>query len=355
MKEIEKYIPENILRMSPYVPGLQLNKKDIIKLNTNENPYPIPEFIINQLIEFVKENIFHLYPDPESKKLREKISKIYKCKIEEILIGNGSDEILSLVFRTFLTKEDKIALIEPSYSLYPVLCNSLGVEYISIPVKSDFTIDIDKIMEISFEYKPKMLVITNPNAPTGISLSKNKILELYKKIQIPLLIDEAYVFFGGESLIEEAGKEEYSLLMVCTTFSKGFSLAGLRLGWLKANEEIIKQINKIKDSYNINIFSQKAGEIVLNNYDYFLEKIQEIVKTREWFLEKLNSLRYYTLPSSTNFIFTSPPNKKAKELYEYLLENKILVRYFSNYPEFLRISIGTRSQMERVYEVIKNF
>ncbi|MFN3604404.1 MAG: histidinol-phosphate transaminase [Leptonema sp. (in: bacteria)] len=354
MNDLKKFIPENILKMSPYVPGLQLNEEEIIKLNTNENPYPLPEFILDSLLNIVKKNRFHLYPDPESLELRKKLSNIYKKDIKNILIGNGSDEILSIVFRTFLTKEDRVLFVEPSYSLYSVLCNSLGVNYYTTPVEKDFTIDIDKIIEYEKKYDPKLIIITNPNAPTGISLSKKKIKELCENIQKPILIDEAYVFFGGESVSEEAGIL-YPHLMVCSTFSKAFSLAGMRLGWILANEFFIEQMNKIKDSYNINFFSQKTGELVLDNLEYFYKRIEEIIQTREWFIRKMDSLGYFTLPSSTNFVFTSPPDKQAKNIYEYLLKNKILVRYFSNYPEFLRISIGTQKQMETLYEILKNY
>lgn len=354
MLSLQKLIPDHILQMSPYVPGLQLNVENIIKLNTNENPYPLPEQIVNKIIDFIKLNKFHLYPDPESKQLREKLSKIYNKNINMILVGNGSDEVLSLVFRTFLTPKSTVLLIEPSYSLYPVLCNALGVSFYSLPVEKDFTISVEKIIEYSEVYNPNLIVLTNPNAPTGIALSKEKILKLCEVVQKPILIDEAYVLFGGESVIKEAG-EIFPHLMVCSTFSKAFSAAGIRLGWIVANEFLIEQIYKVKDSYNVNFFSQKVGEIILDHYDFFLERIQEIRETRDWFVHKLDSLGFYTLPSSTNFVFTSPPKINAKEIYEDLLKHKILVRYFPKYPEFLRISIGTRTQMEILYEVLKNF
>ena len=162
------------------------------------------------------------------------------------------------------------------------------------------------------------------------------------------------MLFGGESIMEEAG-DKFPYLMVCSTFSKAFSSAGIRLGWIIANEFFIEQIHKIKDSYNVNFFSQKVGEIILDHYDFFLRRIEEIQEIRDWFIQKLNTLGYFTLPSSANFVFTSPPNKNAKEIYEFLLRNKILVRYFANYPEFLRISIGTKIQMEILYETLKNF
>ncbi|MCS7204912.1 MAG: histidinol-phosphate transaminase [Leptospiraceae bacterium] len=337
--------------MKGYVPGLQLNYK-VIKLNTNENPYPLPDFLIKAIQDFVKENIFHLYPDPESKILREKLAKIYKKNKENILIGNGSDEILSIVFRGFLQKGDRILILDPSYSLYPVLAEALQVDVISVPLKSDFTVDLDLVIHHAKLYQPKLLVITNPNAPTGIAMSRNEILFLYNETQLPMLVDEAYVFFGGETIMYEAGSEDYPLLMACSTFSKAFSSAGLRLGWLIANPVWIKQFDKIRDSYNINIFTQKVGEMILNEWDYFHSRIQEIIQTREWFIEKLKDLNFFTLPSKTNFVFTSPPDQNAQKLYEKLLTKNILVRYFSQIPAFLRITIGTKEQMEVVYEEI---
>jgi histidinol-phosphate aminotransferase len=351
MNSLKQFIPEHILKMQPYTPGLQVNH-NMIKLNTNENPYPLPEFILKELEQFLKENRFHLYPDPKSIKLRKKIANLYKKDESQVLVGNGSDDILSIVFRTFFKDNDKILVLEPSYSLYPVLGNALNIETIRVPLRKDFTVDIDLLIEYDKKYQPKMVVITNPNAPTGIALTKEQILNIYQKLQKPLFIDEAYVFFGAESIMEHAGTNEYPFLMACSTFSKAFSLAGLRLGWIIAHQDWIEEMDKIRDSYNVNLFTQKVGEIVLNYYDYFIENIEEIIKTRDWFIEMLNQLNFYTLPSKTNFVFTSPPDKNAKELYEFLFRNNILVRYFKDYPEFLRITIGTREQMEVLYEVL---
>ncbi len=352
---LQELIPVHILEMNPYVPGLQLNKKEIIKLNTNENPFPLPEFIQKKMIDFIYENRFHLYPDPESKKLREKIAEIYKKNSKNILIGNGSDEVLSIAFRTFLTSGDKILILEPSYSLYPILAKSLNVECIKIPLNQNFIVDPEMIIHNSKRYNPKMIVITNPNAPTGIGITKETLLNLYKEIKKPILIDEAYVFFGGESIMNEAGSEEYPLLMSVSTFSKAFSLCGLRIGWMVAHQSIISEMDKIRDSYNVNIFSQFVALSVLENLDYFYKRIDEIIKTREWFINSLNQIHFSTLPSQTNFVFTSPPNKGGEELYNFLLNRNILVRFFKEYKEYVRISIGTQSHMETLYEAIKEW
>ena len=349
MYNLKAFIPKHILNMHAYTPGLQLNTK-IIKLNTNENPYPLPDFILEEIQKIVVESQFHLYPNPKSENLRNKLAEIYKKNQNNILIGNGSDDVISIVFRTFLQPNDKILILEPSYSLYPVLANALNVETIRVPLKKDFTVDMEHLIDFNKKFNPKLVVITNPNAPTGIALTKKEILELYKELNKPLLIDEAYVFFGAESIMEEAGSDKFPLLMACSTFSKAFALAGLRLGWLIAHPEWIEEFDKIRDSYNVNLFTQKVGEIVLTKWDYFMRNIENIVRTRDNFIQKLNKINFYTLPSKANFIFTSPPDKKAKELYEYLYKNHILVRFFKDYPEFLRISIGTEKQMEILYD-----
>ncbi len=352
MINISEIVPLHIQRMNAYTPGLQVNE-NVIKLNTNENPYPLPDFILKEIMEWIQENKFHLYPDPKSLKLRIKISELYGKNQNSVMMGNGSDDILSIVFRTLLKPNDRILILEPSYSLYKVLAKSLQVEVVGVPLKKDFTADLELLKEYNKTYDPKLIVITNPNAPTGIALSKKEILNLYKEIQKPMLIDEAYVFFGGESVMEESGTSEYPLLMACSTFSKAFSSAGLRLGWIIAHDYFIENFDKVRDSYNVNIFTQKVGEMILNHYDYFINNINKIIKTREWFISKLNQLNFLTLPSQTNFVFTSPPDKNAQELYEYLFINKILVRYFSDQPHFLRITIGTQEQMEILYEVIQ--
>ncbi len=354
MNFLEYFIPSHIKKMQAYIPGLQLNTQ-IIKLNTNENPFPLPDFILEKIYKIVEENRFHLYPDPESKILKKKLSLIYHKKIEQILFGNGSDEILSIVFRTFLEPGDKILVLHPSYSLYPVLANMLNVKTILVPLNEDYTVNKNLVIEYCNQYNPKLVIITNPNAPTGISLSKKEILELYHFLNKPLLIDEAYVFFGGDSVVEEAGSEEFPMLMVCSTFSKAFSMAGLRLGWLIANPVWIQEINKIRDSYNINIFTQRVGEIIIDHWEYFQEKIKEIIKIREWFIDMLNSLNFHTLPSCANFVYTSPPDKNGNNLYNYLLSNGILVRYFKENPAFVRISIGKKHDMEILYEKLKKY
>ncbi|GIW23689.1 MAG: histidinol-phosphate aminotransferase [Candidatus Sericytochromatia bacterium] len=353
MNQLKHWIPEHIRNMHAYTPGLQLDQK-VIKLNTNENPYPLPDFILKEMEKIIRENRFHLYPDPKSSNLRKKIAQLYHKSENEVLIGNGSDDILSIVFRTFLIPEEKVLVLDPSYSLYPVLCSALNANVIKVPLKKDFTVDLSLVIEYNKKYNPKMIVITNPNAPTGIALTKRDILELYQNLNKPVLIDEAYVFFGAESVMEEAGSDDYPMLMVCSTFSKAFSLAGLRLGWLIAHQKWIEEFDKIRDSYNVNLFTQKVGLLILENYSYFKNNINKIIEIRDWFIAQLKKLNFITLPSKTNFIYTSPPDKNAKDLYEYLLSKNILVRYFKENPEYLRITIGSKEQMEVLLDVLQD-
>ena len=359
-----EFILENIKRMKAYVPGLQLNDPDIIKLNTNENPFPISNKIKEALISEIEKLHLHKYPDPLSQKLRDKISEIYKTTPKNIVIGNGSDEILSFVFRSILDSTRTIIAPNPSYSLYPVLAASLGANFISVNLTSDWKVDFPSMLHnISKQITP-LTVITNPNSPTGICEHKTEILKFADQNPGLTLIDEAYVDFGGESIAEYAGTKKYPRLMSCNTFSKAYSLAGQRIGWLIADESIISEIDKIRDSYNVSRLAQTAALAALQDMEEIKRRIKIICETRDWLINELNKLNFYTLPSSSNFIFTSPPKlslnqsiDEAKIFYDYLLQNKVLIRYFpvDKLREFVRISIGTKKEMERLVELIHKF
>ena len=335
----------------PYVPGEQPKDGVYIKLNTNENPYPPSKKAIDvlQKTDFSK---LKLYPDPECINLRTAYSKILDVKPENIFVGNGSDEVLATAFQTFFMEKENILMPDISYSFYPVYSQLYNVNIKQIPLKDDFSIDINDYM-----VENNGIVIANPNAPTSLALSKEEIeLLLQNNNDSIVLIDEAYVDFGGQTVVDLVNK--YNNLLVVKTLSKSYSLAGLRVGFAIGNEEIINGMNKIKNSFNsypIDMLAQIIAEEAIKDSEYLKENVNKIVNTRKWVSDELKALGFYVLDSKTNFLFISHSKKKAKEIFEKLKEKKVLVRYFNKerIDNCLRVTIGTDKEMQVFIEKIK--
>lgn len=345
--DIRNFLTERLRAMKGYVPGLQLNDKSILKLNTNENPFPLPHSAITEIEQSLHQNRLQLYPNPDSAKLRHELGEIYECGAESVFIGNGSDEILRLVFQAFTEPgESSITALDPSYSLYSVLAQMVGAELDFIPLKDDFTADLNLMLRS----KSKLAVITNPNAPTGIELNRATLIDFLEKWNRPLLVDEAYTAFGSQSLM----KKRHPLLMVCGTFSKAYSLAGMRIGWLIADSNLIAELDKLRDSYNVSYLAQECALAALRHLPIIEEHIQEICRVRDRFSEALTAIGYTVLPSNANFVFVRPPNQNGKQVYDYLYNHGVLVRHFSQerLQSFIRISIGTDDDMQRVIELL---
>lgn len=348
---MSKFLSYKYKNIKPYVPGEQPQNIDYIKLNTNENPYPPSKEILN-IINENNLNSLYKYCDPEVSKLKEAIAKYYKVKKEQIIVGNGSDEILAFAFQAFNDEKKGIAFPNISYGFYKVFSQLYKIKFKEIKLTSDFKININDYFDLDSN-----IVIANPNAPTGRYLPLEDIVKILENNKNNLvIIDEAYIDFGGESCISLVDK--YKNLLVIQTFSKSRSLAGARIGFAIANEEIISDLNKIKFSfnpYNVNQLSSQIAVASINDIDYFNECNQKIIKTREYIVKKLLNLNFTILPSKANFIFVKPLNLDAKLYFSELKKKGILVRYWDKeeISGFVRITIGKEEQMEKLYEITK--
>ena len=339
---MSKFLNEKYEKLKAYTPGEQPRDKKYIKLNTNESPYPPCKAVIDAINEDQIKDL-RLYSDPESKCLKEAIAKLYNCESRNIFVSNGSDDILNF---SFMAYGEKGAIFNDiTYGFYSVFAELHNVTPTIIPLKEDFSVDIS-----CFLGQNRFIVLANPNAPTGIALPLSTIEEIVKSNPDSIvLIDEAYVDFGGESCAELTKK--YDNLLCVQTFSKSRSLAGARLGFAIANEKIIEDLEKIKYStnpYNINRLTNAAGIAAIENNDYFKANCEKIIETRAKVTKELENLKFKVLPSKANFIFAKSDKIGGKELYEALKENGVLVRHFENerIKEYNRITIGSAEEME---------
>ena len=342
-------------KLTPYVPGEQPQDRKYLKLNTNENPYPPSPKIGNFLKDFDIEKL-RLYSDPLSARLRATIAQKYGVKKEQIFVSNGSDEALSFCFYAFFdSAHGPLLFPEFTYSFYPVYCDFYGIAYEKVPLDKQFSVNIDAFIKRKASCG---ITFANPNAPTGICLSIGKVrdlLENYTRENI-VLIDEAYIDFGGESALGLL--QEYNNLLVVKTFSKGMSLAGVRLGYVIGHEDLIDALFTVKDSFNsypADMLSQAIGEIAISDDAYYKTIREKVISTRDYFALELEKLGWHVLPSKTNFLFTEKKGVSGKEIYQTLKTKGILVRHFNTdgIEDFVRITIGTKEDMERFVQEIK--
>ena len=345
------YYSKKVENLTPYVPGEQPKEDGYIKLNTNENPYPPTPKVVKAMQEYDFDKL-RLYPDPECTVLRENIAKMYNLEKENIFIGNGSDEVLATAFQAFFMDKENVLMPEITYSFYPVYCNLYNIKNVEIPLKEDYTINIEDYM-----IKNNGIVIANPNAPTGLALSKNEIEKIVKNNKDSVvLIDEAYVDFGAESCISLV--KQYENLLIVRTFSKSYSLAGIRVGFAIGSSNLIDGMNRVKNSFNsypVDRIAQIVATEAIKDSEYFNNTRNKIISTRERIKRELIDLGFNVLDSKTNFLFISNPKKNAEEIFLKLRENKILVRYFKKekIDNFLRVTIGTDEEMDKFIEILK--
>ena len=346
---MSRFLNEKYQTLEAYTPGEQPRDMQYIKLNTNESPYPPAPSVVAAMTARQVE-LLRLYSDPTAKNLKEKLAQLYGVEPENVFVSNGSDEVLNFAFMAFGGKG--VVFPEISYGFYEVYADLYALEAEKIPLQPDFSIDYR-----DYCGKNKMVVIANPNAPTGMGLGLSGIEEILKTNPDSLvLIDEAYVDFGGETCLPLLKK--YDNLLVTRTFSKSRCLAGGRLGYAFASPAIIADLEKIKYStnpYNINRLTLLLGEKTVEAESYYREKCREIMQTRTWTAEKLTGRGFEVLPSQTNFLFAKTEKMDGGELYNRLKERGILVRHFSNpkISQYNRITIGTKQQMERFVETVK--
>ena len=335
------FLNPDIGKMTAYVPGEQPRDKAYIKLNTNENPYPPAPSVVAAMTAAEVEDL-RLYSDPTAKVLKEKLAKLYGLTPENIFLGNGSDEVLYFLFRAYA--HNGAAFPDISYGFYSVFAELCGIPATIIPLESDFTIDAGKYHGLD-----RFIVIANPNAPTGLSLSLDAIEGILRtNPNAVVAIAEAYVDFGGESAYPLMAK--YGNLIVVRTFSKSRSMAGARLGYALGPAALIADLEKIKYSvnpYNVNRLTLRLGEATVDAESYYQEKCAAIIATREKTAEALRRIGFAVLPSQTNFLFVKNDKIGGRELYEKLKDRGILVRHFGNprICDYVRITIGTDEQM----------
>lgn len=346
---MSRFLNAQFCALEAYTPGEQPRDMQYIKLNTNESPYP-PAPSVVEAMNAEQVELLRLYSDPTAKGLKEKLAKLYSVKPENVFVSNGSDEVLNFAFMAFGGKGAVFPDI--SYGFYQVYGDLYGIDYEKIPLKEDFSIDHTEYCGVN-----KMVVIANPNAPTGMSLSVAEIEEIVSSNPDSLvLIDEAYVDFGGESCLNLIG--QYDNLLVTRTFSKSRCLAGGRLGYAFAGKDIIADLEKIKYStnpYNINRLTLLLGEATVEADQYYQEKCAAIQETRAWTARQLGDLGFTVLPSDANFLFAKSERISGGELYTALKAKGILVRHFTNPKicEFNRITIGTPEEMETFIRKVK--
>ncbi|MCC8191556.1 MAG: histidinol-phosphate transaminase [Ruminococcus sp.] len=337
---------EYVRRVVPYTPGEQPKETDVIKLNTNENPYPPCEGA-KKLLENYNSDDLKLYPDPACTELVDAIAKVQNVKSENVFVGIGSDDVLSMAFLTFFGSDKPILFPDITYSFYDVWADVYNIPYKTKPLDESFEIKNEDYLEPNGG-----IVFPNPNAPTGVYKETQEIEEIIKANKDSVvIIDEAYIDFGGQSCVPLINK--YDNLLVVQTFSKSRSMAGVRIGYAIGSEQLIKYMSDVKfsiNSYTLNRLSLKLGVLALEDTDYFNKTTQKIISTREKTKLQLESLGFNCLESKSNFIFASHKSVSAARIFEKLKKRRIFVRYW-NKPRIdnhLRITIGTDEQMEKL-------
>lgn len=340
------YLRSTIQSMSPYVPGEQPKVPGLIKLNTNENPYP-PSPRVIAAVQAATTDALRLYPDPTASGLREKLSALHGLPADQIVAGNGCDDILNLCVRSFCDAGDVVAWFQPSYSLYPVLANIQGAATLALPLTDNFQIDAHPSMLRRLE-NVRLLFVTQPNAPSGVWLQKVELQRVIEATKGVVVIDEAYVDFASDHCLDFV--RQYPNVIVARTFSKSYALAGMRIGWAVGAPELMAGLLKTKDSYNVTRLSQVAAEAALDDTAYFAATVAKVRATRDRASRALTESGFEVVPSQSNFVFARPPSPlTAKRWFDGLRQRKILVRWWDadRIRDYARVSIGTDAEMDR--------
>ena len=344
---------ENVRKVTPYTPGEQPREKDVIKLNTNENPYPPSPLVVRAMQEMNTEQ-FRLYPDPTIGDLVREIACYYGLDEEEVFVGVGSDDVLAMSFLTFFNSVRPVLFPDITYSFYDVWAELFRIPYRQIPLDENF-----EVLKNDYFTENGGIVLANPNAPTGVNMALSDIEEILKKNpDVVVIVDEAYVDFGGHSVLPLI--HTYENLLVVQTFSKSRSMAGIRIGFAMGNRKLIRYLLDVKysfNSYTMNRPAILAGVAAMRDREYFEQTTRQIIETREWTKKELKNLGFHFGDSMTNFIFASHKDCPAQELFEVLKKNKIYVRFFNKprISNYLRITIGTREEMEKLVSFISEY
>ncbi len=341
---MSRFWSELVHELTPYTPGEQPKVDGLIKLNTNENPYgPSPKVL--EAIQRATGDDLRKYPDPSASELKQTIADHYGLTSEQVFVGNSSDEVLAHAFRALLKTSRPLLFPDITYSFYPVYCRLFGIEYRQVPLRDDFQIAVE-----DYAQDCGGIIFANPNAPTGIALSLSKIEALLREhADKVIVVDEAYVDFAEESAATLVNS--YANLLVVQTLSKSRSLAGLRVGFALGSSELIEGLERVKNSfhpYALDKLALAGAKASFEDEDYFKQCCAKVIKTRENTINGLRSLGFEVLASQTNFVFARHSKVAAKDLFQGLRENKILVRHFSDQriSDFIRISVGTDDDMQ---------
>ena len=350
---MDKPFLAKLRRIDPYVPGEQPQSNDIIKLNANENPYPPAPGVAEALRTFDASRLA-LYPDANGQALKIALAGRFGVKPTHVFLGNGSDDVLALAFQSFFCSEQPILYPDITYSFYPVWCDLFRIPYETLPLDEDFCVNVR-----DYDKPNGGIVLPNPNAPTGRGVSLDFIEDLLQhNADCVVIIDEAYVDFGAQSAVPLLFK--YENLLVVQTMSKSRSLAGLRIGYALGSETLIATLEAVKNSYNsytMDAIALAAGEAAVKDEVYFQETCRKVIATRDRTAGELRKLGFTVSPSLTNFLFVTHPAKKAPEIFEYLRQKNIFIRYFKlpRIDNYLRITVGTDEQMDRLIEELRAF
>lgn len=345
----------NVRKVVPYVPGEQPKATNIIKLNTNENPYPPAPGVAEAMAAYIKRSEeLRLYPSPTVENLVRDLAEYYKLSENQIFVGVGSDDVLATAFLTFFNADKPVLFPDITYSFYEVWAQLYDIPYVKKPLDDNF-----RIIKDDYLGKNGGVVITNPNAPTGIAESREWVEDIIRANQdCVVIVDEAYVDFGGETCLPLIDK--YDNVLVVHTFSKSRSLAGLRVGVGMGSKKLIQYLNDVKfsiNSYTINRPTLEYASLSLKDEAYFRACVDKICATRAWTMEELKNLGFVMTDSKTNFLFAKHQEVSAEELFEMLKTKGIYVRYFKapRINEYLRISIGTDEEMQALVNVLKEY
>jgi len=348
---MSKFWSDVVHKLTPYVPGEQPKIQNLIKLNTNENPYgPSPKVIAALQAEAA--DTLRLYPDPNSDKLKTAIAEYHGLQANQVFVGNGSDEVLAHIFQALLKQSRPLLFPDITYSFYPVYCGLYDIEYDAIPLNSSFEIDVN-----DYDRPNGGIIFPNPNAPTGVPLALTEVEKLLKiNTESVVVIDEAYVDFGTESAVKLINT--YSNLLVTQTLSKARSLAGLRVGYALGHKDLIEALIRVKDSFNsypIDRFAEAGAIAAMQDKAYFEETRQKVIASRGALIKGLQTLGFEVLPSGANFIFAKHKIKDGAELTALLRQKNIIVRHFktpSRIAPYVRITIGTDAQSKTLISTL---
>jgi histidinol-phosphate aminotransferase len=348
---MSRYWSESVRNLKPYTPGEQPQTSNLLKLNTNENPFPPSPAVVAAIDNFDK-SILRLYPDPNAVELKQTLAKMHGLTPQHVFVGNGSDEVLAFAFYAFFKKKLPLLFPDITYSFYSVYCNLWDIDYRIIPLKEGFKLNIE-----DYWIENGGIILSNPNAPTGRALALDKVKSLLDhNPKVVVVIDEAYVDFAAQSAVKLVA--DYPNLIVIHTLSKSYSLAGLRVGYAFGDPQLIEGLERIKNSFNsypLDRLAIKGAVAALLDKEYFEKTRKAIQKLRSFLTTKLKELGFEVVPSSANFVFATHLKMQAVKIYQKLRENGILVRHF-NLPRidnYLRISIGTQPEMEQLIATLR--